>query len=141
MFARPLKAKCVLLLKSGYMQETNNRYYVTSRLDAFIEIDQVGVELLAKTFQPLITKTADYNFIETTAFLGNMSRTAELHPRGMQRLATKLSSVDPQIRDRFAELSLQVAERGVERAGDHKAPDGNVKPTLMGAGPATADKR
>ena len=38
----PVRARCVLVLKSGYMQETDGRYYVTSRMDTFIQIDHAG---------------------------------------------------------------------------------------------------
>ncbi len=137
LFPKPLKARCVLVLKSGYLQETNNRYYVSSRMDAFIQLEQVGVELLAKTFQPLITKSADVNFIEPPAFLGNISRTAELHPRGMKRLASRLTGLEPEVRARFMELAAQAAERNAER----QAEESNPQPELVGAAPMATDKR
>jgi hypothetical protein len=115
MFNRPVRARCVLLLKSGYMQETDGRYYVTSRMDTFIEIDHAGVELLAKTLQMLVHRAADYNFVETAAFLATVSRTAEVNPPGMQRLAGKLTNVDPQVRDRFAQISVNVGEKAKSR--------------------------
>ncbi|MEX0677481.1 MAG: hypothetical protein WD063_10430 [Pirellulales bacterium] len=115
LFSRPVRARCVLLLKSGYMQETDGRYHVTSRMDTFIEIDHAGVELLAKTLQVLVHRAADYNFVETAAFLGTVSRTAEANSRGMQRLAGKLESVEPEVRERFAELSRQVGEKAESR--------------------------
>jgi len=114
-FSRPVRAQCVLLLKSGYIQETNNRYYVTSRMDAFIHIEHVGVELLAKTFQPLVTKSADYNFTETAGFLGSISRTAEVNARGMARLANKLTRVEPELREQLTKLSANVAQKSAER--------------------------
>ena len=87
LFKRRCRPSCVLLLKSGYVQETNGRYYVTSRMDTFIQIDHAGVDLLAKTMQPLVHRSADYNFVETAAFLVTISRTAEVNPLGMGRLA------------------------------------------------------
>ena len=110
LFSRPLKARCVLLLKSAYMQETNGRYYVTSRLDTFIQIENAGIDLLAKSFHPLVIKSADYNFTETAGFVGTISRTAELKPQGMLRLNAKLTQLEPKVRNRFAELTLGVAE-------------------------------
>jgi hypothetical protein len=112
---RPLKAKCVLLLKSGYVQESSRRWYVTSRLDAFIQMENVGIELLAKTFQPLINKSADFNFAETAGFVSHVSKTAESNPAGMTRLANKLEDIDDPTRERFVELSTQVAKRAAER--------------------------
>ena len=112
---KPIRAKCVLLLKSGYMQETDGRYYVTSRLDSFITFENAGVELLAKTLQPLVNKSADYNFIETSAFVGNVSRTAESNHRGVAKMAGRLSKVDEDVRDRFAELAVAVATKSAAR--------------------------
>jgi hypothetical protein len=111
LFKRPVRARCVLLLKSGYMQETDGRYYVTSRMDTFIEIDHAGVELLARTLQMLVHRAADYNFVETAAFLGTVSHTAEVNPRGMQRLAGKLTCLEPEARGQFAEISRKVGEK------------------------------
>ncbi len=95
MFNRPIRAQCVLVLRAGYIQETNGRYYVTNRLDTFIHIDHAGLELVAKTFNPLVTKTIDINFRETISFVGTVSRTAEANAPGMQRLAGKLTSARP----------------------------------------------
>mgnify|MGYP006969344100 FL=1 len=111
LFKRPVQARCVLLLKSGYMRETNGRYYVTSRMDTFIDIDHAGVELLAKTLQPLVNRAADYNFVETAAFLSQISRTSEINPLGVSRLARKLTNLEPDVQDRFAELSLEVGHK------------------------------
>jgi hypothetical protein len=115
LFNRPVQARCVLVLKSGYMRETDGRYHVTSRMDTFIQIEHAGLELLAKTLQLLMYRSADYNFVETAGFLGTISRTAEVNPRGITRLANKLTGVEPEVRDRFAELGVAVGEKARER--------------------------
>jgi hypothetical protein len=115
LFNRPVRAKCVLLLKSGYVRETNGRYYVTSRMDTFIQIEHAGVEMLAKTLQLLVNRAADYNFIETAAFLGTVSRTSEANPAGVGRLARKLTKLEPEVRDRFAALAMEVGRKARER--------------------------
>jgi hypothetical protein len=115
MFNRPLQARCVLLLKTGYVQETDGRYFVTSRMDTFIQIENAGVEFLAKTLQMLIHHSADYNFTETAAFFTTVSRTAEANPAGMQRLSAKLTSVEPDVRQQFADISLSIGERAQGR--------------------------
>ena len=81
LFARPAQGRGLLILKTGYVREPNGRYYITSRLDAFMQVEHVGAELLTKTFQPLVGRVADINFTYTTGFLGNLSRTAESHLR------------------------------------------------------------
>jgi hypothetical protein len=121
MFNRPLAARCVLLLKTSGMHETNGRYYVTNRLDAFIQIDHVGVELIAKSFQPLVSKSADYNFAETSAFLANVSRTAEVNTPVMLRPAEKLTAIAPQVREEFAQVTISVSERSAGRPAQQAA--------------------
>jgi hypothetical protein len=115
MFPQPVKAQCVLVLRAGYVQETNGRYYITNRLDTFIHIDHVGLDLVAKTFSPLVTKTVDINFRETAAFVSVVSRTAAVNPQGMRRLAGKLTGVDTDVRGEFARLSDEIAEKAPAR--------------------------
>jgi hypothetical protein len=111
MFSKPLTAQCVLVIKAGYVQETNRRYYVTARCDAFIRMDSVGLDLLARTFQPIVNKSADLNFAETAAFVSTVSRTSELKPSGMAKLGNRLQNVSPEVRDEFIRLTQQVAAR------------------------------
>ena len=115
MFSQPIQAQCVLVLRAGYVQETNGRYYITNRLDAFIHIDHVGLDLVAKTFSPLVTKTVDINFRETAAFVSVVSRTAASNPQGMQRLAGKLTALDPKVRGEFVRLSAAVGDKAQVR--------------------------
>jgi hypothetical protein len=111
LLSRPAKGRGVLVLKCGYVRETNGRYYITSRLDCFLSIDRVGVELLGKTISPLVGKTVDHNFAQTLAFVGSLSRTAEVNGRGVQRMSAQLTGAAPDVRQQFAELASGVAER------------------------------
>jgi len=114
LFARPVKGRGLLILRSGYVREPDGRYYVTSRLDAFMRIDHLGLEILTKTFHPLVGRVADINFTYTTGFLGNLSRTAESNGDGMQHLAGKLTRVQPHVRQQFAQVAQRVAEKAIE---------------------------
>jgi hypothetical protein len=127
LFAKPVRGRALMVLKSGYVQETDGRHYITTRLDTFLSVDHGGVELLTKTFHPLLGKTADVNFIQTVAFLGSLSRTAEVNARGVQRLASRLSGVRPELRTRLAVLAAGIA-KGVPVA--HAEPA--VIPTVAG---------
>jgi hypothetical protein len=80
-------------------------------MDSFIDIQHAGVEVLAKTLQPLVNRAADYNFVETAAFLCEISRTSERNPLGVGRLSQKLTNLDPAVRERFAELSFEVGRK------------------------------
>jgi hypothetical protein len=108
---RPVKGRCLLVLKTGYVLETDGRHYITNRLDTFVNVDPGGVELLTKTVQPLIGRVADNNFTQTVAFVGSLSRTAEVNGPGVERLASRLLRVHPDSRQRFAEVATGVGRR------------------------------
>lgn len=111
---RQIHGRGLMVLKSGYTRQEDGRYYVTSRLDAFLNVEPGGAEFLTKTFQPMVGKVADLNFSQAVGFLGSMSRTAEVNNRGMQRLAKKLVRVQPEVRDQFAVLAGQVSQRAAQ---------------------------
>jgi hypothetical protein len=108
---RAVKGRGVLVLKTGYVRETNGRYYVTSRLDSFVSIEPAGAELATKTMSPVLGKTVDNNFVQTLAFLGSLSRTAEVNSRGVQRLGEQLTHVQPDVRKQFVELAAAVPQK------------------------------
>ena len=131
LFARPIRGSGLILLKSGYVRETDGRYYVTCRMDAFMRVDHVGADLLARTFHPLVGKVADINFTQTAGFFGTLSRTAEVDRDGVRRLAARLNHVEPEVRDRFAQIAEQVARKTAQR---EKPP--TEGPVLVAARPA-----
>jgi len=116
MFARPVNARVVLLLRSDYVRGADGVPRITSVMDAFIKIDHLTANLVARTMAPVVGKTADHNFVESFRFLARVSQTAEENGPGMQQLAMKLQRVDPAIRQQFADVAGAVAQRAVERA-------------------------
>jgi hypothetical protein len=116
MYPVKLRGECVLVLKTNYVREPNGRAHVVNRLDAFLRIENLGVEIVAKTLQPLLGKTADHNFAETTAFVGQLSHTAETNPGGVSRLAQRLGHVEPQVRKQLADLAEHVADNAAAQA-------------------------
>lgn len=113
---KPMTGRSIVVLKTGYVREPDGRYYITSRLDAFVQVDHEGLELLTKTIHPFLGKVADVNFIQTIAFVGSLSKTAEVDPGGVRRLARQLDKVSPEVARRFAQVSDKVAVRAAEKA-------------------------
>ncbi len=108
---RQITGRCVLILQSGYGQDANRRLLVGSRLDVFLQLDNVGADLVARTLAPWVGKVTDANFAESCKFAAKISQTAETNGPGMQRLAAKLASVEPDVREGFASVSAGVQER------------------------------
>ncbi len=114
LFRARMEGDCVIVLRSSYNQE-NGRSQVTNTLDVFLRMDKVGADLLLKTLHPLMGRTADFNFVETTKFLGQVSMAAEKNGPAMERLAAQLENVDPPLRDLFARHTEIVYQRAILR--------------------------
>ncbi|HEY4760843.1 MAG TPA: hypothetical protein VIH42_09715 [Thermoguttaceae bacterium] len=111
MFPQSVKGNALFLLKTGYIRETDGRYYISTRLDTFISIEPGAVELVTKAIHPLFGKTADNNFSQTVAFVGSLSHTTEMNPRKVQRLALRLNIVQPEVRNEFSNLAEKISQK------------------------------
>jgi hypothetical protein len=111
LYPRTVRGRCLMVLRSSYQRDSAGAPIVTSRLDTFLAVENLGVEIIAKTFQPVIGNAADHNFVETARFVATLSKTAESNPEGMVRLANRLNRLDPPTREKFAELVAAVPRK------------------------------
>jgi hypothetical protein len=107
--------RCVMLIRSGYVQSPDRRSYVANRLDLFLQIDNLAADVVARTLSPWVGKVADSNFHESCLFASKLSQTAEQNGPGVQRLADKLTKVGPPIRDEFSKIAAAVQQRAAAR--------------------------
>lgn len=145
-----ITGRCVIVLRSAYAKQ-GDRLLVTVKLDTFVDLDNIGAEIFAKTLHPLIGKTADFNFTETARFMGQVSQASETNGPGMERLAAKLSNVDPAVRQSFAQYTDVVYQRAVLRraaraplpasAATYTAPSGVAQPSAAAAEPVIPRRR
>jgi hypothetical protein len=122
MSLRPAKGRCLLVFKTGYVHETDGRYYITTRLDSFLSIEPGAAELVTRILQPVVGKVADNNFTQSIAFLGSMSRTAEVNPRGVERLSNKLTEVQPANRQGLAAIARRIGDDYANAAAPAEGP-------------------
>ncbi len=115
LFTRPVRGGALLLLKSGTIKDKTGRSYLTCRLDVFCRIDHLGVELTAKTFQGMVGKSADHNFVESISFLDQLSQAAAAKSRRVLEIADQLNKVSDEDKQQFAQI--------VNRIGDAASPD------------------
>jgi len=108
---RPVRAKCVLLLRSQYSRRGDKRILISSQMDVFVRFDSKGADIVAKTLHPLVGRMADRNFVESTGFVGRLSRAAETNGYGVRRMAGRLKKVDPAVRERFGSLAVELVEK------------------------------
>jgi hypothetical protein len=109
LFHRPVRGNSVMVLRSDYLRSEGTPPRIRCTLDVFVRLDHAGVEVLAKTFQPLVGRVADHNFKETTAFMSSLSYTAAVNPPKVDRITTKLVKVPDPVRRDFAYLCDQIA--------------------------------
>jgi len=110
---RRVTGRVVLLLTSGYSLDPEKKPHVSNQLDVFVQLDNVGAEIVAKTLHPLMGKTADSNFVESTRFLSQVSQVVETNGPGIQRLAGRLLNVEPTVRNRFAQIAATINQRAI----------------------------
>lgn len=126
---RPARGSFLLVLKSGYLRDTEGRCYITSRMDCFLNLEPGATELVTKVLQPVVGKIIDTNFEQSVGFVGSLSRTAALNPRGVQRLSTRLRYVRPEVREELASMALRIGRE-----------DGESEPRLGMSEPKTSDR-
>ena len=134
-----IRGESVVVLKTEYLRNASGQTRIVSRLDVFLHLDNVGIEWIAKTLQPLLGKTADHNFAETASFVASLSHTAENNPAGVGRLANRLPHVDAATRQRLSELSDQASDRADAVRSAMSQPSANRAGTQ--ATPAAAQVR
>jgi hypothetical protein len=120
---RRVTGRCAALLTSAYSLDPQQQDYVSNQLDVFLQIDNVGAELVAKTLHPLMGKTVDSNFSETIRFVSQVSHVAESNGPGVQRLVTRLANVDPSVRERFAQITTTLNQRAIMKAMSEEQPE------------------
>lgn len=105
---RPIRGRCILSLRSVPVRDADDRSYVQCRLDSFVQLDNAGVEVFAKTFQSVLGGIADHNFRETTGFAAKLSEAAEDAPENIRRLAARLDAVTPETKRKFASIGDRI---------------------------------
>ncbi|MEM6690568.1 MAG: hypothetical protein AAF664_14130 [Planctomycetota bacterium] len=113
--ARPIRGRGVFIVRSDYEQTVDGQTTVQGTIDCFIKIDSLGADLIARTFSPLIGRSADHNFVETARFVGQIHQACERNPAGMMDTATNMPQVGADIRRQFATEIYRVAGRSQAR--------------------------
>jgi hypothetical protein len=108
---KKVTGRSVLLLRSGYAVGPDRRPYVANRLDLFLQIDNLAADVVTRTLSPWVGKVADANFHESCVFASKLSQTAEQNSSGVQRLAERLTSIQPAVREEFSRVAANVPQR------------------------------
>jgi len=103
---KPLTGGCLILVRHHpEPPAADGRDRQIVQIDAFLDVDGMGLELVARTLQPLIVRSAAINLGEVCLFMESLSAAAERNPAGVVRLAERLTRTDPAHRETFASIA------------------------------------
>jgi len=116
-----LTGSCVLLIRHGPgMPAVDGRERQLIQIDTFLDMDGVGLEIVTRTLQPLIVRSAASNFHEICLFMATLSDSARTNPEGVAQLAGRLpqtAAADRQVLATIARRVAQPAGGGLPQGG------------------------
>ena len=108
---RDLRGSCLLLVRhSRAAPAADGRPRQSVQIDAFLDVDGLGLEIVTRTLQPLIVRSAAANLHEIGLFVSQFAAAAERNPAGVARLADRMTRTAPE--DRRTLVVLAGGSRG-----------------------------
>lgn len=112
-----LSGSCVVVLRHAPVApDAAGRPRHVIQIDAFLDVDGVGLELVTRVLQPLIVHSAAANLHEISLFVSQFAAAAQRNPAGIARLAARMARTDPD--DRRALVTLACGTAHEESAAD-----------------------
>ena len=111
---QPLSGSCLLLVRyrpTGAAADGTARHAM--QVDAFLDADGVGLEIVTRTLQPLIVRSSASNLHEICQFMASLSAAAAENPEGVARLSGRLTNIEPADRQTFAALARDAGAGGI----------------------------
>jgi hypothetical protein len=99
-----VEGETVVVLRNKFSTNDNGIAMVNCRLDAFVNVNNHGADLIAKLIMPMITKVADGNFEQTVEFAGSVSDAISVNPANVYRMSTQLQHISESTRSEFQQL-------------------------------------
>ena len=107
---KALTGTCLLLVQYRVASPSvDGKPRQSVQIDAFLDTDGVGLEIVARTLQPIIVRSAASNLHEICLFMSSLSQSAQNNPEGVGHLADRLTRTDPEDRQSLAEIARAAA--------------------------------
>ena len=117
---KPLTGTCLLILQHRPAQAAaDGRPQQSVQIDAFVDVDGMGLEIVTRTLQPLVVRSAASNLHEICLFMATLSDAATNNPEGVVKLSKRLTRTDPEDRESLAKIARAAGRQG--RRGDDAA--------------------
>jgi hypothetical protein len=103
---RQLTGSCLVVLRHAALDpDAQGRPRQAVQIDAFLDVDGLGLEIVTRTLQPLIVRSAAANLHEICLFMSQFSAAGQRNPAGVARLAERMSRTAPADRHTLARLA------------------------------------
>lgn len=113
--AKPIRGRGVFILRSSYSTSAGGGTTVTGTIDCFVQIENLGADLVLRTLSGLIGRSADKNFVETARFMSQVSQASATNPPAMIDVAHRMPQVDETTKQRFVNVINAAAHRNIQR--------------------------
>jgi len=110
---KPLTGSCLIVVR--HAPEAGDARRQTVQIDAFLDVDGVGLEMVTRTLQPLIVRSAAINLHEISLFVTQFAAAAARNPSAVARIADRMTHTLPE--DRRTLVSLAGGPTNDRRAG------------------------
>ena len=115
LLARSYQGDAILVLRTQFARDEANEPVIIADLDTFVQVNSVGLDLLAKLFFTSLTKIADSNFEVTMGFVSQVSRAAARNGEDLKEAAEEISSLRQDVLEEFCAVVDRIAMRFARR--------------------------
>ncbi|MCL2005160.1 MAG: hypothetical protein FWG73_03250 [Planctomycetaceae bacterium] len=115
LLAKSYQGNAVLVLRTQFTQDDVDEPMIVCDLDVFVQINNLGADMLAKLFFSSLTKVADNNFEVTISFISQVSKAAAYNTLALKSTAEEISSISSRVYDEFCEIVDGAAVRFTQR--------------------------
>jgi hypothetical protein len=102
---KPLTGSCLVVVRHAADAKAAGPRRQTVQIDAFLDVDGVGLELVTRTLQPLIIRSAATNVHEISLFISQFAAAAARNPTAVARIADRMTRTSPEDRRTLVTLA------------------------------------
>jgi len=92
---RELTGSCLVVVRHAAAAAADGASACRIEIEAFLDVDGLGLEIVTRTLQPLIVHSAASNVHEISLFISQLARAAARNPGGIARLAERMPRTPP----------------------------------------------
>lgn len=103
---KPLTGSCLVVVRHApEAGDAGDARRQTVQIDAFLDVDGVGLEMVTRTLQPLIVRSAAINVHEISLFVTQFAAAAARNPSAVARIADRMTRTPPEDRRTLVSLA------------------------------------